>query len=392
MLERYKLKELGDIITGNTPSTKVKEYYETKDIMFVKPADISSDITEINTTQDYISNKAIEKARLVPANTLLTVCIGATVGKIAVSNTEVTFNQQINALIPNDKIYNSKYLAYALLNNRQKLIDLANSAVVPIVNKSQFGDFEINIHEYKKQVRVVDVLDKAQELIDKRKEQIEALDELVKSNFIEMFGDPFTNDKGWQKEALKRVVTDDCTISYGIVQTGEEPKEGIPVFRPVDIVNNKKPKLEELKKTTQEISNKYKKTLLQGNELLMTVRANIGDVCVINEEFRGCNVGRGIVPIRVKEEVNPIFLQHQFKSHRIQQELKSLAKGITLIQLNMEDLREFMIIVPPREMQNKFVDFIKQVDKLKEDMEKSLKELEDNFNSLMQRAFKGELF
>ena len=207
-----------------------------------------------------------------------------------------------------------------------------------------------------------------------------------------MFGEPFSNTKGWEKQPLNKLVTDDCTISYGIVQTGEEQREGIPVFRPVDIVNNRKPKLEELKKTTEEISNKYKKTILQGNELLMTVRANIGDVCVIGEEFKGCNVGRGIVPIRVKEEINPIFLKYQFESYRIQHELKALSKGITLIQLNMEDLRQFMLIVPPKELQNQFADFLKQVDKLKFEMEKSLKELEDNFNSLMQKAFKGELF
>ena len=207
-----------------------------------------------------------------------------------------------------------------------------------------------------------------------------------------MFGEPFSNTKGWEKQPLNKLVTDDCTISYGIVQTGEEQREGIPVFRPVDIVNNRKPKLEELKKTTEEISNKYKKTILQGNELLMTVRANIGDVCVIDEEFKGCNVGRGIVPIRVKEEINPIFLKYQFESYRIQHELKALSKGITLIQLNMEDLRQFMLIVPPIELQNQFADFVNQVDKLKFEMEKSLKELEDNFNSLMQKAFKGELF
>ena len=254
------------------------------------------------------------------------------------------------------------------------------------------GEQDIPIIDINTQKRIVTVLNKSQKLIDKRKEQIEALDELVKSKFIEMFGEPFSNTKGWEKQPLNKLVTDDCTISYGIVQTGEEQREGIPVFRPVDIVNNRKPKLEELKKTTEEISNKYKKTILQGNELLMTVRANIGDVCVIDEEFKGCNVGRGIVPIRVKEEINPIFLKYQFESYRIQHELKALSKGITLIQLNMEDLRQFMLIVPPKELQNQFADFLKQVDKLKFEMEKSLKELEDNFNSLMQKAFKGELF
>lgn len=121
-----------------------------------------------------------------------------------------------------------------------------------------------------------------------------------------MFGDPVSNPMGWKKKNLKDVVTDDCSISYGIVQTGDEQKSGIPVFRPVDIVNHI-PKLEELKKTTKEISDKYKRTILKGRELLITVRANIADTCIIGEKFKGCNVGRGIVPIRTQE--NTILLE-----------------------------------------------------------------------------------
>ena len=243
------------------------------------------------------------------------------------------------------------------------------------------------------QNKIVEALDKAEELINKKKIQIKNLDKLVKSKFIEMFGDPVSNPKKWNKNKLDEVVTNDCTISYGIVQTGEEQKEGIPVIRPIDIVNNKQPILEELKKTTQEISNKHKKTILRGNELLITVRANIGDVCLIDNQFKGCNVGRGITPIRLKEDlINGYFLKHQFKTYGCQRELKTLAKGITLVQLNMEDLRKFKLIVPPIELQNEFADFVKETDKLKFEMEKSLKELENNFNSLMQRAFNGELF
>ena len=79
----------------------------------------------------------------------------------------------------------------------------------------------------------------------------------MNARFVEMFGDAVDNPMGWEKKQLQEIVTDDCTISYGIVQTGNDQEEGVPVFRPVDIVN-RIPKLEELKRTTEEISNKYK--------------------------------------------------------------------------------------------------------------------------------------
>ena len=168
---------------------------------------------------------------------------------------------------------------------------------------------------------------------------------------------------GWEKKQLQEIVTDDCTISYGIVQTGDDQEEGVPVFRPVDIVN-RVPKLNELKKTTEEISNKYKRTILKGREMLITVRPNIADTCIVGEEFRGCNVGRGIVPIRTREDVMVLeFLKYPMDSKHLNDVIKSKAKGITLIQLNMEDLREVELIIPPLEQQKAFVEFAEQIDK-----------------------------
>lgn len=191
------------------------------------------------------------------------------------------------------------------------------------------------------------------------------LDEAVNARFVEMFGDAVDNPMEWEKKQLQEIVTDDCTISYGIVQTGNDQEEGVPVFRPVDIVN-RVPKLEELKRTTEEISNKYKRTLLKGHEMLITVRANIADTCIVGKEFKGCNVGRGIVPIRTQENIMVLeFLKYLIDSKHLNDDIKSKAKGITLIQLNIEDLREVELIIPPIEQQKAFVKFAEQVDKSK---------------------------
>ena len=204
---------------------------------------------------------------------------------------------------------------------------------------------------------------------------------------MEMFGDPVDNPMGWATKQLQELVTDDCTISYGIVQTGDDQEDGIPVFRPVDIVNHI-PTRSELKKTTEEISNKYKRTILKGREMLITVRANIADTCIVGEEFIGCNVGRGIVPIRTREDEMILeFLKYQIDSKHLNDNIKALAKGITLIQLNMEDLRGVILIVPPVEKQKTFVEFAKQTDKSKLTIQQSLDKLETLKGALMQEYF-----
>jgi len=283
---------------------------------------------------------------------------------------------------------NQKYLYYALKSQQNKLFNLRSGACMPNIKKVDLGRFEFEFNQDERvQERIVAILSKLEWVLQARKKEMDLLDNIIKARFVEMFGDPVDNPKGWKKQQLQELVTGDCTISYGIVQTGDDQEEGVPVFRPVDIVN-RIPVCSELKKTTEEISNKYKRTILKGREMLITVRANIADTCIVGEEFAGCNVGRGIVPIRTQEDIIPLeFLKHQIDSKHLNDNIKAMAKGITLIQLNMEDLREIELIVPPIDMQREFIAFAEQVDKSKVAVQKALDEAQTLFDSLMQEYF-----
>ena len=198
MFKKVKLSDLGDIYTGNTPSKNNKDFYNSNDIMFIKPDTLSYNIKNIENSNEYISEKAREKARIIPKNSLLVSCIG-NIGKLGINNEPVAFNQQINAIVHNNKIESSKYLAYVLKFNQKKLQSIANAPVVPIINKNDFSKFEVYIHDdLNIQKRIVDILDKAMVLIQKRQEEIRYLDYLIKSKFIEMFGD-WKNKFGWFK-------------------------------------------------------------------------------------------------------------------------------------------------------------------------------------------------
>ena len=259
---------------------------------------------------------------------------------------------------------NSKYLYYALKSQQERLFRIRSGACMPNIKKSDLGNFIIEYEEDEtRQEEVVKVLEKCELLIEDYNKKLALLDEAVRARFVEMFGDPIDNPMNWEKKKLQDIVTEDCTISYGIVQTGENQKEGVPVFRPVDIVNHI-PKVEELKKTTESISNRYKKTLLKGHELLITVRANIADTFIVNDEYKGCNVGRGIVPIRTQEDIMLLeFLKCLIDNKHLNDILKSKAKGITLIQLNMEDLRNIELVIPPIDLQAEYLKYSALIDK-----------------------------
>lgn len=201
---KLKISELGKVITGNTPSKKIKEFWDKDDVGFVKPDIISDEhIVKIKSEDcnEFISNAAISKARIVPKNSIFVTCIG-NIGKIGVATENLAFNQQINAIIPNENV-NLDYLCYAIFANKTRLQDIANAPIVPLLNKSQFSEFELEFDmDINTQTRIVHELNTVSNIILKYKQELLLLDELVRARFVEMFGDPVTNPKGWETTSI----------------------------------------------------------------------------------------------------------------------------------------------------------------------------------------------
>ena len=233
---KVKLKDLGKIITGNTPSKHISEFYNSEDIGFVKPDIISEQqIDYIENTTEYLAEAARKKARIVKKNAVFVTCIGS-IGKIGiVKSKELAFNQQINAIEPNEEVL-SQYLAYGIFANKRRLQAISNAPVVPIINKTQFGEFEIDIiNDTKEQLKIVKLLDKVYEIIANRKEELEKLDELIKARFVEMFGDMFLNTMAWNEQPLESM----ADVVSGITK-GRKIKEQCMIKVPYMAVSNVK--------------------------------------------------------------------------------------------------------------------------------------------------------
>ena len=288
-----------------------------------------------------------------------------------------------------DTINNTEYLYYMLKSQQDRLMKLRSGACMPNIKKADLGSFELEYEaDTDKQQHVVSILERVEGIITARKQQLSALDDLIKARFVEMFGDPVINDRDWKQITLLESLEAGRTVTYGIVQTGDEFENGTPVFRPIDIAGGHMPKREELKKTDPLISAQYKRTLLKGNELLITVRGSIGETFQTADEFEGCNVGRNIVPLVTdSNKVLQRFLQELFAQDAIKNWLKGITKGIALQGLNMGEFKEMPVIVPPIAMQRAFVGFASQIDKSKSVIRKSLDETQFLFDSLMQKYF-----
>lgn len=359
---KVAIKDLGEIITGNTPSKSIPEFWNSKDIYFIKPDIISDEnINYIKNSKEYISNIAEKKARVVYGKAIFVTCIGS-IGKIGVIESgKYAFNQQINAIVPNENV-NIKYLAYNLLFNKKRLEAIANAPVVPIINKKQFGDFTINIERDKiKQEKITKVLDKISIIIDKRKQELIKLDNLIQSRFVEEFGDLKINPKKWKIKTFDEM-TD--LITDGEHATPRRTEEGIYLLSARNIMNHII-KLEDVDYIDQAEYDRISKRIHpKEGDVLISCSGTVGRCCSVPAELKFQMV-RSVALLRFKNEINPIFAEYMITSDYLKEQIdrsKTQSSQANLFQGKIKKLKGF---VPPIDLQNQFAAFVQQVNKSK---------------------------
>lgn len=383
--EYKKLGEVCEVVTGTTPKTNIPEYWG-KGHYWVTPAELNDTTVYIDKTERQITDEALSKTklRLLPVGTVL-LSSRAPIGKVAIANAEMYCNQGFKNCICSEAIYN-KYLFYFLRLKKDYLNSLGRGATFKEISKSIVESIKIPLPPKSTQLAIVTELDKINELIRLKKEQLKDFDNLAQSLFYEMFGDPVENEKGWEVKKLNEIVSDNCSISYGIVQPGDGVENGVPVVRPVDMTKTFVSR-KGLKNTTKEISDSYKRTILKGNEILMCVRGTTGLISMATPELQGCNVTRGIAPIECGPTCDKWFVFYQILNPAIQHHIAEYTRGIALKQINMKDVRDIPLCLPPLSLQRLFAQRIEQIEREKSEVQKSIQDLETLLASRMQYWF-----
>lgn len=299
---------------------------------------------------------------------------------------DALLNQRVCKISSNCNAVSTEYL-YRYLTKELKIIEDETPCVtVKHLSARRLNQIYLIIPSLAEQERIVSELDLLSGIIDKQKAQLKELDNLAQSIFYDMFGDPVENEKGWEKKTLENIVSDDCSISYGIVQPGEDVENGIPVVRPIDLVHNIV-RRKGLKRVSKDISDKYKRTILKGNELLFCVRGTTGVISYASSELQGCNVTRGITPLSFGEAVNRHYIFHYLNTKYMQAIIAENTRGIALKQINMKNVRVLPILLPVLPLQQLFAEKIGNIEKQKEAITRSIAETQQLFDSRMDYYF-----
>lgn len=286
------------------------------------------------------------------------------------------------------KIECCKYVGHFFQSPYYRNYISAASAGANINNlrNEHIADLHIPLPPLDKQRKIAAVLDKVSDLIAKRRQQLDKLDELVKSRFIEMFGDPIINSMHWTEE----LIGDSCFVTklagFEYTQYIHYGDSGDVVMVKAQNVKNGKLNRKDLSYISNEVSNSLPRSQLAAGDVVMTyVGANIGDVAVIDDECK-YHLAPNVAKIRPDaEKYNSVYFMYMLMS--LNSYIVGNSADTAKAALGMERIRKLKIFTPPIGLQEQFATFVKQIDKSKLAIQKSLKKLEILKKALMQEYF-----
>ena len=393
--EVVKLEQVGEVVTGNTPSKAKKEYWINGTIDFVKPPDLRNSC--ITTASEKISEHAVHVARLVPPGSVLVSCIG-NIGRVGYSLKKIAFNQQINAIVPNDSM-NSIYLFFALQTQAEQIEKLKAVTTIPIVNKSKFMKVLLPLPPLEEQKAIAYVLSTVQEAREKTEKVIEATKELKKSLMKHLFTYGPVSLEEASRINLKETEIGEIPADWEVVKleqvgevlTGNTPSKAkkeywingtIDFVKPPDLRNS-------CITTASEKISEYAvhvARLVPPGSVLVSCVGNIGRVGYSLKKIAFNQQINAIVP---NDTINSIYL---FFALQTQAEQIEKLKAVTTIPIvNKSKFMKVLIPLPPLPVQKRIAEILQTVDEKIQAEEKKKQALDNLFNSMLHMLMSGKL-
>ena len=384
-MKKIKLKDICNISAGGTPSRSNINYWNNGDIPWCKIGDFSGKY--INQVKENITEEGLKNssAKIFKRGTIL-YTIFATVGEVAILEKESATNQAIAGLeIINDEV-DLEYLYYYLKSLKFIMLKKSRGVAQNNINLGILKNIEIKIPDKMEQINIAKILDNIEKIIHKKKKQLKELNTIIKSQFVEMFGNVELNDKYFYEQEISDIA--EITSSKRIY-ANEYQKNGVPFYRSKEIIelgHKKKPSIElyiSIKKY-KEIKEKY--GIPKVGDILITAVGTIGETWIVNTEEPFYYKDGNVLQIRLKKENSQLYFKHVldiliniFKRKNV--------SGSSYLALTIEKFKKMKMIIPPIDLQNQFAEIVKQIDKQKFEIEKSLKETQELYESLMEKYF-----
>ena len=367
-----RLDEIFDLQMGKTPSRSNADYWTDGQYDWVSIADLGTYKKYVEDTKEKISASAVQESGIksVPSNTVI-MSFKLSLGKTAITQEPVYTNEAIMAFIPTGKYTVLPDYFYYLLSAKDWTKGTNRAVMGATLNKATLGAVSVTVPPLNEQRKIVMILDKVSDLLAKHHQQLDKLDELVKSRFIEMFGksrfiemfgDPVENPHGFRKVALSELAEIKIGPFGSLLHKEDYIEGGHPLLNPSHIVDGKvapDSKLTISDKKYDELEAYH----LHIGDVVMGRRGEMGRCAVVPSEGFLC--GTGSLLIRTKGEVTADYIQKIISFPSFRKTIEDMAVGQTMPNLNVPIVSKFQIIKPPIEVQKNYYKFVAQTDKSK---------------------------
>jgi type I restriction enzyme, S subunit len=375
--------------SGGTPSRQQETRFYGGSIPWVKSGELRESI--IFETEETITEAALAEssAKLIPSGALLVAMYGATVGRIAVLGIEAASNQAVCHIVPDQEVADQRYLFYALRQQVPRWLEQRVGGAQPNISQQIIRDTPILLPPIAQQVRIAEILDRADAIRRKRQEAIRLTEELLRSAFLEMFGDPVANPKKWEKAQVGDLLVFLTSGSRGWAQYYTSQGS---LFLRIQNVKGGKLLLDDVAYVNPPNSAEARRTSAQEGDVLVSMTADLGRTAVIPKGLKSAYINQHLGLLRLdKKRVSPVYLAIFLDSVGGQIQFQQLNREGVKAGLNFDDIRSLQILLPPLKLQQEYESFFdKQIITIArcKDM---CDESNNLFNSLLQRAFRGEL-
>lgn len=393
-IKRVKLSEIVELITKGTTPTTLGYEFQDEGVNFLKIECFDENGGFIESKVAHISeecHKKMKRSQLKNGDILFS--IAGAIGRVAIV-TEEMLPANINQALAIIRISDEQvYLPYIKLILTSPIVieqfERKKQGVAQLnLSLKDINEISIPLPSKDKQIELAELFDKVVGVISKRNKELSALDDLIKARFVEMFGNPVTNEKGWNQKQLGEITT---KLGSGATPKGGKEayqEDGITLIRSMN-VHNGLFEYKELAHISEEQATKLDNVTIEENDVLLNITgASVARSCVVPSKILPARVNQHVCIIRCNQRIVPEFLNKLLIDDNYQRLLWSITRGgATREAITKQQVESLKIIVPPIELQNQFADFVHQVDKSKVAVQKALDETQMLFDSLMQKYF-----
>lgn len=379
-----RLVDCCTVISGATPRRDTPRYWNGN-IAWVTPKDLSN-LNEniIFDTPEKITDEGLKNcsSQILPPGSIL-FSSRAPIGLIAITGREMCTNQGFKSLIPGPEVQ-SEYLFWVMKHITPRIQQIGRGATFKEVSKAQIEEIKIPLPPLPEQKRIAAILDKADAIRRKRAKALQLTDTFLQSVFIDMFGDPVTNPKGWPTRSLADSLSFLTSGSRGWARYYSDKGH---LFLRIQNVGQNGLLLDDVAFVKAPNTTEARRTKVQAGDVLLSITADLGRTAVIPDNFETAFISQHLALLRVKDIV-PLYLSAYLSSDGGQRQISLLNRNGVKAGLNFDDIRSLEILVPETKLQKRYAEIYAHHIETQKVLAHATSSVDFLYESLIQRTFR----